>query len=98
LIAVIPAAKATYHAEKVAPYAVAGIGGGFLRFPDIGASSQNSLAFRYGGGVDIPFKESFAWKVEVTRMSFHFGNITTGGSGYVSGVNLSTGIVIKITQ
>ena len=90
LIAEIFGGKIGYHGEKVAPYVVAGIGGGFLRFPNIGASSQNSLAFRYGGGVDIPFKENFAWKVDLSRMSFHFGG------AYSSGTNLSTGIVIKI--
>ncbi len=97
LLAVLPSAKFTFRAEKVHPYAVVGIGGGSLRFPDLGAGTQNALAFRYGGGVDIPFKDSFAWKVDVTRMSINFGSFV-GSSGYVSGVNLSTGIVIKILQ
>jgi opacity protein-like surface antigen len=92
LITTIFGGKFTYRADRIHPYAVAGIGGGFLRFPDLGGSSQNALAFRLGGGVDIPFKESFAWKVDVSRMSFHFGGT------YSSGINLSTGIVIKIFQ
>ena len=91
LITTIFGGKFTYRAAKVAPYAVAGIGGGFLRFPDVGGTSQNSMAFRLGGGVDIPIGENFAWKVDVSRMTFHF-------NGYASGVNLSTGIVIKISQ
>ena len=94
LIAEIFGGKFSYRAEKVHPYAVAGIGGGFLLFPQSGVGSNNSLAFRYGGGVDIPFKDNFAWKVDVTRISFH--NLLF--AGYSSGVNLSTGIVIKITQ
>jgi len=98
LIAEIFGGKVSYRNDKVVPYAVAGIGGGFLRFPDIGAGSQNSLAFRYGGGVDIPIGDNFAWKIDVSRMSFHFGSILTGVGGYNSGTNLSTGIVIKISQ
>jgi opacity protein-like surface antigen len=98
LIAEIFGGKVTYRNDRMAPYLVAGIGGGFLRFPQIGSGSQNSLAFRLGGGVDIPFKENFAWKVDVSRMSFHLGSLITGVNGYNSGVNLSTGIVIKISQ
>jgi opacity protein-like surface antigen len=98
LLTTIFGGKFTYRAERVHPYAVAGIGGGWLMFPDVGASSQNALAFRFGGGVDIPFKDNFAWKIDVSRTSFNFGSILTGVSGYHSGVNLSTGIVIKISQ
>ena len=98
LLTTVFGGKFTYRAERVHPYAVAGIGGGFLSFPDVGGSSQNSLAFRLGGGVDIPFKDNFAWKVDVSRMSFHFGSFISGVNGYNSGINLSTGIVIKIAQ
>jgi hypothetical protein len=97
LITDIFGGKVTYRAERVHPYAVAGIGGGFLRFPQSGVGTNNSLAFRVGGGVDIPIGESLAWKVDVSRMSFHFGGVT-GTGGYNSGTNLSTGIVIKISQ
>ena len=79
----------SYRAAKVTPYAVAGIGGSFLRFPQLGAGSSNSMTFRLGGGVDIPIGENFAWKVDVSRMTYHF-------SGYKSGTGISTGIVIKI--
>ena len=79
----------SYRASKITPYAVAGIGGSWLRFPQLGAGSSKSMTFRLGGGVDIPFKENFAWKVDVSRMTFHF-------DGYKSGMNFSTGIVIKI--
>ena len=98
LITDIFGGKFTYRGEKVAPYAIAGIGGGFLRFPQSGVGTNNSMAFRLGGGVDIPIGENLAWKVDVSRMSFHFGATTAGGSSYASGTNLSTGIVIKITQ
>jgi len=97
LLTVVPAAKFTFRADKIHPYATAGIGIGSLRFPDLGASTQNAMTFRVGGGVDIPFKDSFAWKIDVTRMSFKFGSFTGTGT-YSSGVNLSTGIVIKIVQ
>ena len=98
LITDIFGGKFTYRGEKVAPYAVAGIGGGFLRFPQSGVGTNNSLAFRLGGGVDIPIGQSLAWKVDVSRVSFHFGPTTAGGSSYASGTNLSTGIVIKLAQ
>jgi hypothetical protein len=72
-------------------YGTAAIGGGFLRFPDFG-SGTNAFGVKYGGGIDIPFKESFAWKLEVSRMSFHFFD------QWNSGMNISAGIVIKISQ
>jgi hypothetical protein len=88
LFADIFGGKVTYRAAKVAPYAIAGIGGGFLRF-DSGVGTNNSLAVRFGGGVDIPIKDGLAWKVDVSRESFHFG-------GWTSGTSLSTGIVLKL--
>lgn len=89
LISNIFGAKFTYRAEKVHPYAVAGFGGGFLRFPQVGSGSNNAMAVRVGGGVDIPFKENFSWKIDLTRQSYHF-------AGWNSATNLSTGIVIRI--
>lgn len=77
--------------ERFVPYAVAGFGGGWLRFPNAGGST-NAMAARLGGGVDIGINESFAWKVDVSRMSFHFLD------QWSSGINVSTGIVIKIVQ
>src|SRR5262245_59400576 len=38
-------------------YGIAGIGGGFLRY-EAGYGSNNSLAFRFGGGADIPLNDS----------------------------------------
>ena len=73
-------------------YGVAGLGGGFLELSQITATgTQQLMAFRLGGGVDIPIHDSLAVKVDVSRMSFHF-------NGWKSGVNISTGIVLKISQ
>ena len=74
-------------------YGIAGLGGGFLRFPQIGAGSNNALAFKLGGGVDYPFHDFFSWKFDVSRMSFHFSDSI---SSWKSGMNISTGIVFKI--
>lgn len=91
-------AKFNYrNAGPVVVYGVAGLGGGFLQFPDLGAGTNNSLAFRIGGGVDIPWGDSLAVKVDVSRTSFHFGE-PLYPSGWKSGMNISTGIVLKISQ
>ena len=84
-------AKFNYRTAKPVLYGVAGLGGGWLRFPDLGAGTSNSLAFRLGGGMDWPIGDSLAVKVDVSRTSFHF-------DGWKSGVNVSTGIVLKIFQ
>jgi hypothetical protein len=84
-------AKFNYRTAGPVIYGVAGLGGGFLQFPDFGAGTNNSLAFRVGGGVDIPWGDSLAFKVDVSRTSFHF-------DGWKSGMNISTGIVLKISQ
>ena len=82
-----------FNYRKFGPviYGIAGLGGGFLIFPDYGAGTNNSLAFRIGGGVDVPIGDSLAWKVDISRTSFHF-------DGWKSGMNISTGIVLKISQ
>ena len=82
-----------FNYRKFGPviYGIAGLGGGFLIFPDIGSGTQNSLAYRLGGGVDVPLGDSLAIKVDVSRTSFNF-------NGWRSGVNISTGIVLKISQ
>ena len=90
-------AKFNYRTAKPALYGVAGLGGGWLRFPDYGAGTNSSLAFRIGGGMDWPIGDTLAWKVDVSRMSFHFGE-PLFPSGWKSGVNISTGLVLKISQ
>jgi len=83
--------KVNYRTAGPVLYASGGIGGGWLRFPDLGVGSNSAFTVRFGGGVDIPFHDSLAWKVDVSRMSFHF-------NGWNSGINISTGIVLKISQ
>jgi hypothetical protein len=76
-------------------YGSASIGGGFLRLPQSG-SGESSFGFKYGGGVDIPFKEFFAWKIDISRVSYgFFGDAVDGRT---SGLNISTGIVIKMGE
>jgi opacity protein-like surface antigen len=84
-------ARANYRKWGPTLYGIAGLGGGFLRFPDTGYGSNNSLAFRVGGGADFPIHDSLAIKVDVSRASFHF-------NGWHSGMNISTGLVLKISQ
>ena len=83
--------KVSYRNLGPVLYGTAAIGGGFLRFPNAGVGTS-SFGVKFGGGIDIPFKESFAWKIDVSRMSFHFFE------QWNSGTNISTGIVIKISQ
>jgi hypothetical protein len=83
--------KAMYRATRVVPYGVAGIGFGYLTSSNSYYSYGSAFATRFGGGVDVPFKESLAWKFEISRMSFHFGS-------WISGTNFQTGIVFTILQ
>ena len=92
--------KATYRAARIAPYALAGIGVGyFTQSTSAGYGSTSSFATRYGAGVDIPISESLAWKVEVSRMSFHI-NLSADGRGpsWNGGTNFSTGIVFTLSN
>jgi hypothetical protein len=83
--------RVNYRTAGPVVYASAGLGGGWLQFPNLGASSNNAFAFRFGGGVDIPINDYFDVKVDLSRHSYHF-------SGWNSGFNISTGIVFKISQ
>ena len=83
--------KAMYRAARVVPYGVAGIGFGYLTSSNSYYSYGSAFATRIGAGVDVPFKESLAWKFEISRMSFHFGS-------WISGNNFQTGIVFTIAQ
>jgi hypothetical protein len=76
----------------VVPYVSAGLGGGWLRLPDLGSGTNNAFSTRIGGGVDYSIGDSLAIKFDVSRMSFHFFE------EWRSGINFSTGIVLKITQ
>ena len=87
--------KAMYRSAKAVPYGLAGIGFGYLT-SSAGYGFGSSFATRFGAGVDVPFKESLAWKFEISRMSFHLQ--TTPNSSWTSGTNFQTGIVFTILQ
>ena len=77
-------------------YGNASIGGGFFRFPQAGVG-DSSFGVKYGGGVDIPFKEFFAWNIDVSRMAYGHPSVLAG-DGRVGGLNISAGIVIKMGE
>jgi hypothetical protein len=89
--------KATYRAARVAPYVLAGLGiGYFTASTSYGYASSSSFATRFGAGVDIPINDSMAWKVELSRMNFHFRTVPT--SAWTNGTNFSTGIVFTLSN
>jgi len=71
----------------VVPFAVGSFGFGYENF-----FGMRAMATRFGGGVDIPFQDSLALRVEATRMSFHFNHDWEGGMNY------SVGIVLNLSQ
>jgi opacity protein-like surface antigen len=73
----------------IIPYGSVGLGGSWIRLPQLGSGTNNAMAFKIGGGLDIAFHDSMAWKVDVSRMSHHF-------NGWESGMNISTGIVFRL--
>jgi hypothetical protein len=86
--------KINYRTAGPVIYGSAGLGAGWLRFPDVGAQTDGAFAVRFGGGIDVPVNDYFSIKFDVSRQSFKFSDPI----GWTSGVNFSTGIVIKITQ
>jgi hypothetical protein len=97
LIADFIGGKATYRAAKVAPYALAGIGFSYFTASSNGFyGAQSAFATRYGGGVDVPINDLLSWKVEVSRMTFHFP--TTASSSWTSGTNIQGGIVFTLVN
>jgi len=85
--------KVSYRNLGPVIYGSAGIGGGFLRLPEFG-TGESGFGFKYGGGIDIPFKEFFAVKIDVSKMAFGFlPNEPRSG-----GLNVSAAIVIKMGQ
>ena len=87
--------KAMYRTDRAVPYALAAIGFAYLTSATSYYGSS-SFGTRWGGGIDFPFNDTMAFKVEVSRMSFHFP--TTASSAWTSGVNISTGIVFTLAQ
>jgi hypothetical protein len=97
LIADLFGGKATYRAAHVAPYALAGLGiGYFTQSSSAGYGAASSFGTRFGGGVDVPINDSMAWKVEVSRMGFHFQ--TSANSAWTYGTNITAGIVFTLSQ
>jgi len=76
--------------SKVIPYGTAGFGFGAVTFQNLG--SERAMATRIGAGVDVPFKDLLAFRVEVGKMGFHFGKTWT------SGVNYSVGVVLTLSN
>ena len=98
LISDFVSGKATWRAAKLAPYAVAGIGFGYL---NLGIGAVSGFGTRYGGGVDVPINDILSWKVEVSRLSFHFGpglDANNLNSSWIGGTNIQAGIVFTLTQ
>jgi len=102
LISDFVSGKATYRAAKIAPYAVAGIGFGYLTISNqFGTGALSAFGTRYGGGVDVPINDILSWKVEVSRLSFHFGpglDPNNPTSSWTTGTNIQAGIVFTLTQ
>jgi hypothetical protein len=97
LIADFIGGKAMYRTSHIVPYGTAGIGFGYGTSACYSYySCGGSFATRYGGGFDVPFKESLAWKFEISRMSFH--QQFNVNSAWTSGTNFQTGIVFTILQ
>ena len=73
----------------IIPFGTAGIGFGIF---SISSGSARSMATRIGGGVDIPFNDSLAIRVDATRLGFHLAD------SWNSGMNISAGVVINLSQ
>jgi hypothetical protein len=89
--------RAMYRTARVVPYGLAGIGFAYLT-SSTSYYGSSSFATRYGGGVDVPFNDTMAFKFEVSRMSFHFGQLTPTGGSWTSGTNFQTGVVFTLAQ
>ena len=92
LIADFLGGKATWRAARVAPYALAGLGIGYAtQSSSYGYSSSTAFAVRAGGGFDVPISDTMAFKVEYSRMNFHFGE-------WIGGNNIQAGIVFTLSN
>ena len=72
---------------RVMPYGVAGIGIGFSRsiFGD-----ANLRDLRVGGGVDVPLRDDFALRLDISRLWFKANQV------WIPGSNVSIGIVFNL--
>lgn len=79
--------------EHILPFGTAGFGFGSLtQSTSLGIAQGKAMATRVGGGFDIPFHDSMAFRFDATRMGFHFGK------KWESGMNYSVGIALNLTQ
>lgn len=87
--------KAMYRGSRIVPFVVGGLGVGYFTQSSQGyVSSASSFAVRYGFGADIPFSDSMAWKVDVSRIGM--GNPFLGER--TTNWNISTGIVFTLSN
>src|SRR5262249_37003245 len=101
LIADFFGGKATYRTPKFSPYALAGIGVGYLSISTSYAyGSTSSFATRIGAGVDVPLNDTMAIKVEYSRMGFHvnFVPTATNSGSWTNGSNIAAGVVFTLAQ
>jgi len=73
---------------RVVPYAVAGIGDGSLRVESL-QGGDGGVAFRYGGGVDVPLNTGMSLKFDLSRMSFGFLNVRESSTNFSVGVTIN---------
>lgn len=79
--------------SHVIPFGVAGFGFGIIQLQTpFGTAQGRSMAYRLGGGVDIPFHDSLAIRVSATSLGFHFNH------AWESGANYSVGVVLNLSQ
>jgi hypothetical protein len=71
----------------IVPFGTASFGFGYEN-----GFGTKAMATRIGGGTDIPFSDSLAIRVEVSRMGFHFNHDWEASAHY------SVGIVLNLTQ
>ena len=84
--------------ERAVPYFTAGIGVGYLTDSSGYYGYGSAFGTRFGPGVDLKFNDSMALKVDFSRMSYHFGQLTPTSSSWWSGWNLKTGVVFVLSQ
>ncbi len=96
LIANMFGGKVTARTERANPYFSFGLGVGYLT--DERTFGSSSFATRWGPGVDIKFNDAMALKLDLSRMSFHLGEVSPGSGSWHGGWNFSTGIVFILSQ
>jgi len=90
--------KAMYRASRIVPFVVAGLGVGyFTASSSQGYLSASTFAIRYGFGADVPFSDSMAWKIDVSRLGMGNPFLPPPG-GRTTNWNISTGIVFTLSN